>query len=160
MLVKPTEEELYLKIRHYVRHLALKFCEKYPQLDVDELISDSQEELLYAIRKFDPSRGSITTWVNRNLWRHWSGKLRSGTWRRQLSKQVAATLKYEPANKPLFELTTFLWELSRPAQEAVQIMLDAGIGGKEPLQKQLRELGWPTIRIKRVFEEIGDALHG
>jgi len=159
-----TETQAFLSIRGVIGSVVNKWCRKFPQLDKEELLGQSNLFTVGLLRKYDPSRGAkLSTWIHVCLNRYLHDRIcgRSNNWYRRHCKHSGFDNKGEYLlDHKHWSLREFLTELSESAQKAIRIVLACERQGgvmRRTVHKEIREL-LGTEEMDRVFSEIREAL--
>lgn len=138
-----------------LKKIAWNFHEKY-QLDWDDLFQEAFIAYDYAMKKYDPSKGAITTF----LWIHIRNQLT--TYCLKEKEKHGGLLPEKMALNCVYESSTFLENLSKNGSLIAQIVLQnsdsfAKLGkpvARKYLQNILKELGWSKKRISLGIKEL------
>ena len=142
-----------MSMQGLLKSICNHFCRHDPFLDKEELFGEMQILALKAIRRWDASKSSITSFVHSFCYLRMIDMLRNKNERLKLHRPIE-NCHVEPR---VFDLQAMLFELSDEAREAIQLALGEDLR-KVRLQQRLREQGWQYSTIFRVFKEIQEAL--
>ena len=153
-----TEEDWMLACQPYVIRCVYDFCKAHPELDMEEVLGESQIIALRAVRGYDQSKGAtVSTWVHRCVLWHLNSEYRSPAWVRRMSRQEFNSCEREPMQPRRFCLEWWMDNLSPRARVAVRLAMDGR--KKMGLIRFLKErLRWEGELIDQVFQEIREAL--
>lgn len=138
--------------------LVSQFCWRFPGLDREELLGESQIIALKAIRTYQPMKQTtLLNWVWVCVWRFLNMSCRSKTWRQRVSTKPMVGISEVP-EKSHFSLKELLSEVSDIAGEVITLALDRELKKTNLIKALRQEFGFEKDLIQRVFEEVREAL--
>jgi hypothetical protein len=153
------EDALFLSIQDLVWRVVHSWCYRTTNLDPEEVFGDCMPSVVRAIRSYNPERGALTTFVHHHVTNHLMAYSGLRRWRaRHSRKQVFPAGEIRLVEVSSFNLEEAVEALSPRARWLVHVALKWGLR-KSRLVKKLRdEFAWETSEVKRVFQEIREAL--
>jgi hypothetical protein len=131
-------------------------------LDPKELFSEVQLMALHAVRTHNPAAEAgrtLVSWTVLVVERLLCRKLRQRKWR-ELYQKTHTIGNLERLSAPGFSLRQLLLEVSSDAAEAIEVAISEGVPDRAYIEMVLYVChGWGEQQIKRVWEEVRDALN-
>ena len=159
-------EETYDSVKHWIYKIVWDFQRQYGG-EFDELFAEANLAFVLSMKKYNPKKGKITTWLYKSITVH----LRNYR-RHEYIKNQVLTEEHHSTNATLF-IADFLSELSTDALMVLTLFLETPLQVfdvareecpnpnhiktvvKHRLTNQLRQKqGWPADKSKRIFKEL------
>ena len=153
-------ETAYDGVVNLLRDCVYKLQRKTGYTDTDELMSEANWAFLQAYKKYDPKKGALTTY----LWIKVTGHLLTFYGKRVQEMAREKEVSKSLPNPERFNFRNFLFELSEDAKILTTLSLEPPLSKrkskKETIVTYLKDCGWSVFRIRRVFQEVQEALRG
>ncbi len=150
------EADAMIAMAPLVRKAAQRVHRRVPSMDLDEMVEEMSPVALQAIRSYQTNKGmKLSTWVYSCVWKRLTSSIRTTAWQRRFTINRGELL--DQARPERFDLDKLMNEVSGPARVAIRTAMDKG--SKKSTVRFLREeFAWERSLIRKVFEEIAEAL--
>lgn len=173
-----TIDDAYLSVKGMIYSLAKRFNNQYGG-EFDDIIGEANLIFVTAYKKFDASRGALTTWIYCKVWHGLVGKARRYAKEAKKAteyaevKRVDENLRQQGCVRPNTFLLEFMDSVSKEAREIITLALDMPddvvqlaiqYGGqprnaRDAIKRHFyEEAGWTWRQVRASFNEIKEVL--
>lgn len=167
-LHKDILEETYTDVQQLIFKMVHKFIRQSGG-DFEEYLSEANLAFVQAMKKYDKTKGQISTWIGFQVWHTLLEKKRNQSKDRHLFTETIPERKVESRQHAV---TSLLSDLSQDARFVASLVLDIPEeivsptikNGSRPanlrksLHNYLLDMGWTYSKIQECFEEVRQAL--
>ncbi len=139
-----------IQITHQISHI---FYQKYPHIEYNEILAESNLAMIKAISTYDPVKGrTLNSWIGFLIHRELRKKFKEDILCLEYNDELQRCDRFNPERLMMFKES--INSLSKAAKESIKIVLQKNIYTKKEIKQELRLQGFAYNKIQTAFCEL------